>query len=614
MKQVSADEYKKMQEESWKWANNIIKAQVEDPRPGVQHLTNRPIIDLKQMLESSHELYKDGIAFYTKFEKGPYVTKTYDDFYNEVNGLGTALIAHGLKDKRVAIIGETQYMWGVGYFATVCGTGIVVPLDKELPYDDLKNLVKEAEVSAVIFDKKREETFVKMMEEGETGLKLLIAQDRREDVKAGELHEGSPAILSEWTLIDEGKKLVQEGHREFLDAQIDPAEMSILIFTSGTTGMAKGIMLSHRNICADLMVSPTLIDFLPSDIFFSVLPIHHTFECTCNFIMPLYKGGAIAHCEGLKYIVKNIQEVHPTFLLAVPAIFEALHKAIWKGIKKKGKEKQVAKAIKINNGLKKIGIDLSDKLFKEIKETLGGKMRMMICGGAAINPQILDDLKAFGIMAVQGYGLSECAPMGALNPENKPKSASVGIAFPGCGAMISEPGADGVGEILLSGENVMLGYYKNPEATKAAIKDGWFYTGDLGYMDSEGYIYITGRKKNVIITKNGKNVFPEELEYQLSQFDVIAESMVFEDDSEVKDDTVIVSGIYPDWQALKDILGDKADDDAEVEKYLWTLVDQVNEVNPGYKMIRKINLRHTEFEKNTSRKIKRFVADNKKAL
>ena len=326
-----------MQAEDWEWAKALIQCQIDDKRPGVQHLTNRPVINIKQMLQSSAELYGDGIAFYTKFEKGPYKTITHREVFDDVNAMGTALIANGMKDRRIAVIGETTYMWGIGYLGTVCGTGIVVPLDKELPYDELRNLIIEAECSAVIFDEKREDTFVRMMQEGGTGLELLISQDRR---------EGAEGILSQWELIAEGKKLIADGDRSFLDAQIDSREMSIIIFTSGTTGMAKGIMLSHRNIVADLMVSPTLVDFLPSDIFFSVLPIHHTFECTCNFIMPLYKGGAIAHCEGLKYIVKNIQEVHPTFLLAVPAIFEALHKAIWKGIRAKGKEKTVRKAMK----------------------------------------------------------------------------------------------------------------------------------------------------------------------------------------------------------------------------------------------------------------------------
>ena len=610
MKPVSKEEYTRMQAEDWEWAKALIQCQIDDKRPGVQHLTNRPVINIKQMLQSSAELYGDGIAFYTKFEKGPYKTITHREVFDDVNAMGTALIANGMKDRRVAVIGETTYMWGIGYLGTVCGTGIVVPLDKELPYDELRNLINEAECSAVIFDEKREDTFVRMMQEGGTSLELLISQDRR---------KGADGILSQWELLEEGRRLIADGDRSFLDAQIDSREMSIIIFTSGTTGMAKGIMLSHRNIVADLMVSPTLVDFLPSDIFFSVLPIHHTFECTCNFIMPLYKGGAIAHCEGLKYIVKNIQEVHPTFLLAVPAIFEALHKAIWKGIRAKGKEKTVRKAMKICNAAKKLNIDLTNLFFKEIKQTLGGRMRMMICGGAAINPEILEDLQSFGIMALQGYGLSEAAPMGALNPENKPNSISCGIAFPGFDARINEPGADGVGEICLKGDNIMLGYYKNPEATAEVIKDGWFYTGDLGYIDDEGYIVITGRKKNVIITKNGKNVFPEELEYQLSLHDEIVESMVFEGDSGKGDgdksgDTLIVAGIYPDWALIKETMGDEEEDDEAVKKYIWGIVDKVNAANPGYKMIRKVNLRHTEFEKNTSRKIRRFVEDNKKEM
>ena len=610
MKPVSQEEYTRMQAEDWEWAKALIQCQIDDKRPGVQHLTNRPVINIKQMLQSSAELYGDGIAFYTKFEKGPYKTITHREVFDDVNAMGTALIANGMKDRRIAVIGETTYMWGIGYLGTVCGTGIVVPLDKELPYDELRNLINEAECSAVIFDEKREDTFVRMMQEGGTSLELLISQDR---------HRGVDGILSQWEMLEEGRWLIADGDRSFLDAQIDSREMSIIIFTSGTTGMAKGIMLSHRNIVADLMVSPTLVDFLPSDIFFSVLPIHHTFECTCNFIMPLYKGGAIAHCEGLKYIVKNIQEVHPTFLLAVPAIFEALHKAIWKGIRAKGKEKTVRKAMKICNAAKKLNIDLTNLFFKEIKQTLGGRMRMMICGGAAINPEILEDLQSFGIMALQGYGLSEAAPMGALNPENKPKSISCGIAFPGFDARINEPGADGVGEICLKGDNIMLGYYKNPEATAEVIKDGWFYTGDLGYIDDEGYIVITGRKKNVIITKNGKNVFPEELEYQLSLHDEIAESMVFEGDSGKGDgdkngDTLIVAGIYPDWALIKETMDDEAEDDEAVKKYIWGIVDKVNAANPGYKMIRKVHLRHTEVEKNTSRKIRRFVEDNKKEM
>ena len=602
MKKLSSEEYMALQNREWEWAKALIQCQIDDPRPGVEYLTNRPVIDLKQMLESSVSLYGDRTAYYTKFEKGPYQEIKYSQLLEDVNGLGTQFIAMGLKDKRIAVIGETTYMWSIAYLAAVNGTGVVVPLDKELPYDDLKNLIKESEASAVLFDRKREDIFVRMLEEGDTGLEYIISQDRK---------TGDGAIISQWELVDAGKKLVENGDRSFLDAQIDNEEMSIIIFTSGTTGMAKGIMLSHKNICADLMVSPVFVDLDETDIFFSVLPIHHTFECTCDFLMPLYKGAAIAHCEGLKYITKNLQEVKPTYFLAVPAIFDALYKAIWKGIRKKGKEKTVSTAMKVSDFLRRFGIDITDRLFAEIKSVLGGRMRMMISGGAAINPDILEDLQSFGIHAIQGYGLSEAAPMGALNPQSRPKSHSCGMAFPGFDAKIADPGSDGVGEICLKGDNIMLGYYRNPEATAEVIRDGWFYTGDLGYIDDEGYIVITGRKKNVIIAKNGKNVFPEELEYQLSLYDEIAEAMAFETDSEDETDKIIAVGIYPDWNYMKETYGDRADDDEEVRKIIWEIVDKVNAENPAYKMIRKVNLRHSEFSKNTSKKIVRFRAENK---
>ena len=602
MKKLSSEEYMALQNREWEWAKALIQCQIDDPRPGVEYLTNRPVIDLKQMLESSVSLYGDRTAYYTKFEKGPYQEIKYSQLLEDVNGLGTQFIAMGLKDKRIAVIGETTYMWSIAYLAAVNGTGVVVPLDKELPYDDLKNLIKESEASAVLFDRKREDIFVRMFEEGDTGLEYIISQDRK---------TGDGAIISQCELVDTGKKLVENGDRSFLDAQIDNEEMSIIIFTSGTTGMAKGIMLSHKNICADLMVSPVFVDLDETDIFFSVLPIHHTFECTCDFLMPLYKGAAIAHCEGLKYITKNLQEVKPTYFLAVPAIFDALYKAIWKGIRKKGKEKTVRTAMKVSDFLRRFGIDITDRLFAEIKSVLGGRMRMMISGGAAINPDILEDLQSFGIHAIQGYGLSEAAPMGALNPQSRPKSHSCGMAFPGFDAKIADPGSDGVGEICLKGDNIMLGYYRNPEATAEVIRDGWFYTGDLGYIDDEGYIVITGRKKNVIIAKNGKNVFPEELEYQLSLYDEIAEAMAFETDSEDETDKIIAVGIYPDWNYMKETYGDRADDDEEVRKIIWEIVDKVNAENPAYKMIRKVNLRHSEFSKNTSKKIVRFREENK---
>ena len=654
MRPVSNEEYKKMQDVSWQWAYDLLKAQHDDARGYVSSYEQRPIIDLKQMLESSRAIYKNEPAFYTKFKKGPYCQITYDEFYHDVNAMGTALIAHGLKDKKIAVIGETNYTWCVAYMGVLCGTGIVVPLDKELPYSNLKTIVCDAEISAVVADKARLKHFKQMLEEGDTPLEAVISQAGADDENpyfnrvfidaelgmenfifsglaisnlSTQKENPHPAevsvpgykalekdgILYQWEMIKEGKSLIDGGDRSFIDARIDPTEMSILIYTSGTMGMAKGIMLSHRNIVADIMAAPAFIHKEEHEVFFSMLPIHHTFECSCNFMIPIYRGCTIAHCEGLKYIVKNMQEVRPTFFLAVPAVMEALHRALWKNIKKQDKEQVVQNTLMISKLTRKLHIDFREVLFRQIRAALGGRLRMIIVGGAAINPQILDDFQDFGINAIQGYGLSETSPISALNPEYKPKSYSCGVALPGFDARIDKPGPDGIGEICVKGDHVMLGYYKDPDATAEAIKDGWFYTGDIGYIDDEGYIVITGRKKNVIITKNGKNVFPEELEYMLLLHDEIMECMVFEDESDTKDDTVIMAAVYPNWEVIKEVLGDKASDDAEVEKYLWNIINDINKENPGYKMIKRMLLRHKEFEKNSSRKIKRFVEDNKKA-
>ncbi|MBQ1891861.1 MAG: AMP-binding protein [Firmicutes bacterium] len=616
MRPVSPEEYERMLQDDRDWANRLVQAVKDDPRKYVKYRDPRPITSIKNMIETSAEMFPDHIAFYTKFEKGPYKTITFKEYMADINALGTQLIAMGLKENRIAIIGDTNYTWSVSDMAVVCGTGCAVPLDKELPYDDLKNLIKESEATAVLFDKKREPIFTRMMAEGETPLRFLIAQQEHEErtveVTLEDGTKTSVQVLSFWKLLEAGKALVAGGDRSFIDAQIDSRETSIIIFTSGTTGMAKGIMLSHRNICADLIISPTVLLVTDHEIFFSMLPIHHTYEYTSDFLMPHFKGSAVAHCEGLKYILKNIQEVHPTFFLGVPAVFETLHKQIWKGIRAKGKEAVAKKGVKISLFFRnKLHMDVSNLFFKEIKEQFGGRFRMFIAGGAAINPAILEDFQAFGIQALQGYGLSECAPMGALNPDTCPKAASIGVAFPGCGARIDEPNEDGIGEICLRGENVMLGYYKRPDLTAEVIRDGWLHTGDLGYIDKEGYIYITGRAKNVIITKNGKNVFPEELEYELSLHDCINESMVFEAESENKDDTVIAASIYPDWEVVKAALGEGAEDTAKVEEYLWKAVNETNAKNPTYKMIKQIFVRHTPLEKNTSNKVVRFRPGNK---
>ena len=600
---MDASQYKAVKEKEMEYALKRVEDVKNSKDKYVLYRDIRPIIDLKQMMESNVELYGGNIAFHVKDKVGgPYRGITYKEAKDDMDALGTALISMGLKGRSIAIIGENRYEWAISYLATVCGAGIVVPLDRELGASELEQLITEADVECIIYSSKYEPYFQEMKARGGTKLRFLVNMDM-------EISDEERLSLSE--IIAAGKVLIENGNREFLDAQIERDAMSIILFTSGTTGIAKGVMLSHGNIVEDIMASPTLLRVVPEDVFFSVLPIHHTYECTCGFLVPLYRGASIAYCEGLKYIVKNLSEARPTIFLGVPLIFESLYKKIWQNAKKSGKADTLKKVIKINKVTKKIGIDLAPVFFKQIHALFGGRMKVLICGGAAIDPDILQGFRDFGINAVQGYGLTETAPICALNPDKYPKNDSAGYPPPGFQLKIHEPDPEtGVGEICAKGGNVMLGYYKNPEATAEAIRDGWFHTGDLGYLDEDNYVHITGRIKNVIITKNGKNVYPEEIENYLGKIPYVEESLVWGKDSEETGETLIFASIRADYDEVKDALGENFTDE-QVAALIWKEIDVLNTQLPLFKRIRKIDVRKEEFEKTTGKKIKRFIDSNK---
>lgn len=552
--------------------------------------------NLKDMLEKSGELYGDKTAYMFKTkEAGKFRKITHKEFRSDINALGTKLIDLGLKDKRIAVISENRYEWGVVYLSVVTGTGVIVPLDKSLPDNEIESLIIRSGVEAIFYSSKYNDIMNKIKEQGNTQLKYFISMDIDKEING---------IFSQKELISEGRELLNAGNEKFLKADIDNEKMSIMLFTSGTTAMSKAVMLSHKNICANLKDITSVIKLYPEDRFLSFLPLHHTFECTVGFLYPISIGGSIAFCDGIRHIAENIKEYQITAMISVPILFEAMYKKVIKGIEKKGKLETVQKGIKISNALLKIGIDVRKKLFKDIHDTLGGKVRLFVSGGAALDPEAEKGFNDLGFTMYQGYGLTESSPVIAAEDDKYRKIGSIGKAFPSLDVKIDEPNEEGVGELLAKGPSIMLGYYDNEEATKETIdSEGWLHTGDLAKIDKDGYIFISGRKKFVIVLKNGKNIYPEELETLVNKIEGIKESFVYgkpEDDGDYK----ICAKIVYDKDIVKEIY--KTDDENELKEIIWKEIKKINKTMPAYKYIREISLTQTELIKTTTQKVKRF--------
>ena len=551
--------------------------------------------DLKEMLQKSGEVYGDRPAYIFKTEEeGKFREITHKEFRNDINNLGTALIDLGLKNKRIAVISENRYEWCVAYLAIVTGTGIVVPLDRALPDNEIENLILRSEVEAIFYSNKYSEVMNRLKEQGNTNIKYFISMD---------LEQEQNGIYAEKQLIDQGKKLIEQGNRDFLDAKINAEEMSIMLFTSGTTAMSKAVMLSHKNICSNLIDIASVIKIDEYDRFLSFLPLHHTFECTVGFLYPVSKGGAIAFCEGIRHIADNIKEFQITAMISVPVLFENMYKKVMKGIEKKGKLETVKKGIKISQFLLKFGIDIRRKLFKEIHDNLGGKVRLFVAGGAALDPEAEKGFNALGFTMYQGYGLTESSPVIAAEDDKYQRLGSIGKAFPSLDVKIAEPNEEGVGELLAKGPTIMLGYYDNEEATKETIEDGWLHTGDLAKIDKDGYIFICGRKKFVIVLKNGKNIYPEELETLINKIEGVKESFVYgrpEDDGDYK----ICAKIVYDKELMEELYHEKEEE--KIKEIIWQEVKKVNKTMPAYKYIRDIIVTDQDLIKTTTQKIKRF--------
>lgn len=560
----------------------------------------RYINDLRDMIYSSAELFGKKPAFLVKdVPGGEYRPISYTQLKDDINAMGTKLTDMGLKGKKIALIGENSYKWVVTYLAVTNGTGVVVPLDKDLTEIEIGNLIERSEAEAIVFSKKMKEKVtaaIDSTENAKISLRINMDSDSDED-----------GVLSWDSMLEEGKLLVENGSREFIDAIIDREAMCSLLFTSGTTGMAKGVMLSHKNLSANVYNMSKYVKIREPGGGLSVLPMHHTYELTCHVFTGLYQGMFIAICEGLRYIQQNLKESKATVMLGVPAVFETMHKKVWKQAEASGaagkmkKMMVLAQKTKLFNNQKAMR-----KIFAKIHTSLGNNIELFISGGAAINPQVIRDYEALGLPMIQGYGMTENAPIIAVNRDNYSKADSVGKPMPGTEVRIINKDSDGVGEIVCKGPSVMIGYYNDPEATREVLKDGWLRTGDYGRFDEEGFLYICGRKKNVIVTKNGKNIFPEEIEYLLLEQPFIEEVVVYGALDKKNGDVVVKAEIFPNFENIKESLGDISD--AELSDIIKNSIEEINDKMPAYKRVKRFKLRNEEFEKTSTRKIRRTGA------
>ncbi len=549
------------------------------------------VTNFKEMLYRSADIYRSRTAFKKKNSDGKVISITYEEFKNDVIYLGTSLIKNGFLNKKIAVIGKNSYNWCVSYLAASI-VGIVVPIDKELHTDDVINFMNVSESVCILGDNKNLSQISKNIDTLKNKETKFINFDNK----------NNQILFSSFK--EDGKNLYLNGFTDFDKIEIDPDELRILLFTSGTTGNAKGVCLSQRNICSNILSIYGIVKVRKSDLFFSILPLHHTYECTIGFLLPIYSGASIAHCEGLRYIAKNMQEFHPSVILCVPLLLEKLHKNIVKNMNNSLPEKY--KENKNENPFSKLPFFMKMIVKTKVKNTLGGRLRVFIVGAAAANPNILSDFRNLGLNSLQGYGLTECSPLVAGNTDFFQKDDSAGLPIPNVEYKIDNPNSEGVGEIIVKGPNVMIGYYNNEAETKKAIRNGWFYTGDLGKIDENGYLYITGRCKSVIVTKNGKNIYPEEVEYYLNDNPLISESLVLGIKKDNDDETYINAQIYPNMEAIKESLKGSIPTKEELWKIISDVVNSVNKKLPNYKHIKNFVIRDQEFEKTTTQKVKRY--------
>ena len=551
------------------------------------------IKDFRELINRAYRKYPENIAYKYKIKNNnevEYVTKTYAQFKEDVEALSTKLLEMNLAGKKVAVIGNNRYEWCTTYLAVTTGGMVIVPLDKALPENELESLILRSKAEAIICEPKYIETVSKLQN---SSLKYIISMENTENEN----------VLIYDDLLNQGKELIKQGNKAYGQVKIDQNAISILLFTSGTTNISKGVLLSQHNICSNITALSKYVKMYPTDTLLSFLPIHHTFECTITFLFGIYHGVTVAFCDGLKYIQKNMNEYHVSVFVAVPLVLENIYKKVWKGIEEQGKKGLMKTMIVITKLLSKIKIDIRKKVFKPIIDNFGGKLRIVFVGSAPLDKKIIKGFNDFGVDLIQGYGLTETSPVVTAETDKEKRPGSIGLPLPNLEVKIENPDEKGVGEITVKGPSVMLGYYENDEATKKCMKNGWLSTGDYGYLDKDNFLYICGRKNDVIVLKNGKNVYPQELELLINQIPAVEESMVFARNKDSMD-TMLCAKIVYNEETIKNLYGEKTEE--EKKEIIWQAIKEVNKTLPDVKHIKEIIITNEPLEKTTTQKIKRY--------
>lgn len=566
-----------------------------------KHLFKRDDFDtLKEMLYTVSEKYADKPAFRLKDENEKIYNITYKEFKDDVEAVGSALIKKGLEGKFIAVVGKNSYNWAVCYLAS-CIVGTVVPIDKELTPENMIVFLNDSNSSAILGDYKYlNNVFEKSSTINNKDLIYISFEDK-------DIQEYNKDFILYNDFKTSGKELLNNNDSSFRDINVNPNDMHFLLFTSGTTGNSKGVCLSHKNICSNIFSIGSIVKVDTKTEILSILPIHHTYECTLGYLLVISSGGNISYTDGFKYLAQNFQEYKPSIFLSVPLLLEKLHnniiKNLQKSLNKKYFERDPEKHI-----MDKVPFFMKPIIKKKIQKSFGGNLKEIIVGASPISADLIKSLDKFGITVLNGYGLTECCPLVAGNNDFFVNPSSVGLPIPNVEYKINNPNSEGIGEIVVKGPNVMLGYYNNEQETKKVLKDGWFYTGDIGRIDDEGWLYITGRSKNVIITKNGKNVYPEEIEFLLDSDTFILESLVTGRLNKENKETYIKASIIPNIDSIKEFLNKNIKDisNKEIFDIISKSIKKVNSSLPQFKHVKEFSIKNNEFEKTTTNKIKRF--------